>query len=475
MLMGYLILMLLLGWVCMVKWPLVAMILSLATTCIFFYLGLEFHDDWVLILSPGLFLSCYIYIGFFQVSEEHRRLNSVARWLLTLLTFLVLLVLVEAIFGPLVMAGVMMFLAWLAATVAYGCTARRSLLFSVLTTLKTCTRQNLPLPMALDCAAQGRTGHEAGVYRQIKNLLVKGYNLVDAMRVGWPQCPSHVLGVLDGAQRSGCLAEGLAAVHNHITLKDKRRKACEPVQPAYPIIVLIIVAVVMTALFRYVIPQFSVTLREIGEGNLPALTRWVIDICMNWGTPVLIGLGVLWGLWAMVVITGWFNKGQRPVWIANITDWVRWHLPFVHRFDRMFALIQLVETLNLCVRAGSPVDQAVSRCATLDVNRCFGRRIRRWHRLIEQGQSVSSAALKSGMPRAVAWAFDQNVNHGNAPEVLGMLEQMYGDRYVYHSNLLSIILGPCIIMMLAAVVCVIMLAIFLPMVSTITQLTGINP
>ena len=141
----------------------------------------------------------------------------------------------------------------------------------------------------------------------------------------------------------------------------------------------------------------------------------------------------------------------------------------------MFALIQLVETLNLCVRAGSPVDQAVSRCLTLEVNRCFGRRIRKWHRLIEQGQSVSSAALKSGLPHAVAWAFDAKVNQGNAPHVLSMLEQMYSDRYVYHSNLLSLILGPCIIMMLAAVVCLFMLAVFLPMVSTITQLTGIHP
>ena len=158
-----------------------------------------------------------------------------------------------------------------------------------------------------------------------------------------------------------------------------------------------------------------------------------------------------------------------------MTDWLRWHLPFIHRFDRMFALIQLLETLNLGLNAGCPVDQAVSHCCRLDVNRCFVRRIRKWHRLIEQGESVSEAALASRLPRALAWAFDSNLNQGNTPSILKMLEETYSDRYVYQSNLLSLIMGPCIVLMLAAMVCFVMVAILLPMVSIITHLVELYP
>jgi type II secretory pathway component PulF len=475
MMMTYLIAILLICWVCMTRWPLVVLLFSLPATCVFFLAGLSSEHAGLVLLSPGLFLSCSIYVGFFLASEDHTGVRTLARQLLGGLMLFLLALLVGLIFGPLAMVGVLMFAVWLAAMIAYGSTARRSLLFSVLTTLKTCMKQNLPLPMALECAAQGRTDQEAVVYRRIKTQLVKGYNLVHAIRLAWPQCPGHVTGLLQGAQHAGSLAAGLAAVHKNVTLKEKRRQACEPVHPVYPVIVFAVLVVIGTALFKYVIPQFATTLHEMTSEELPVITRWLLTICMEWGPPVLGALGIGFGLWVVVVITGWLNKGQRLTWIANITDWLRWHLPFVRRFDRMFALIQLFETLNLCLRAGSPLDQAVFQCLELDVNRCFIRQIRTWHRLIVEGQSASSAALKSGLPHAVAWAFDTTVNQGNTPNILSMLEQTYSDRYVYQSNILSLILGPCIIMMLAAMVCFVMLGVFLPMVSTITSLTDIYP
>jgi len=401
--------------------------------------------------------------------------RTAARQLLAGLMLFAVALLVGLIFGPLAMVGVLMFAVWLAAMIAYGSTARRSMLFSILTTLKTCMTQNLPLPMALECAAQGRSDQEATVYRQIKTHLVKGYSLVHAMRLAWPQCPGHVTGLLQGAEHAGSLATGLAAVHKNVALKERRRQACEPVHPVYPAMVLVVLLVIVTALFQFVIPQFAVTLHEMAGADLPLITQWLLIVCLEWAPPVMGVLGVGFGLWMIVVIAGWLNKGKRPAWIVNVMDWFRWHIPFVHRFDRMFALIQLLETLNLGLRAGCPLDQAVFQCLELDVNRCFTRRIRTWHRLIAQGQSASSAALKSGLPRAVAWAFDTTVNQGNTPNILSMLEQTYSDRYVYQSNILSLILGPCIIMMLGAMVCFVMLGVFLPMIYTITSLTQIYP
>jgi type IV pilus assembly protein PilC len=239
--------------------------------------------------------------------------------------------------------------------------------------------------------------------------------------------------------------------------------------------VLVIMAVIVNGLFQYVIPQFVNVIHEISDGEMPVITQWLILIWEFCSGPLQVGLGIIIGVWAIGTLIGWLKRSQRPNWIINITDWFRWHLPFIHRFDRMFGLIQLLETLNLCLSSGSPVDQAVSECRNLDVNRCFRRRIRRWHRAIVQGQSVSEAAIDSGLPRSVAWAFDSNVNQGNTPNILAMLEQSYNDRYVYHSNLLSLIFSPVITMILAAIVCFVMLAVFLPMISTISHLIEIYP
>ncbi|NQV32103.1 MAG: type II secretion system F family protein, partial [Phycisphaeraceae bacterium] len=354
-----LIAILLICWVCMTRWPLAVLLFSLPAACVFFIAGLASEHAGVILLSPGLFLSCSIYVGFFLLSGDHAVARTAARQLLAWLMLFAVALLVGLIFGPLAMVGVLMFAVWLAAMIAYGSTARRSMLFSILTTLKTCMTQNLPLPMALECAAQGRSDQEATVYRQIKTHLVKGYSLVHAMRLAWPQCPGHVTGLLQGAEHAGSLATGLAAVHKNVALKERRRQACEPVHPVYPAMVLVVLLVIVTALFQFVIPQFAVTLHEMAGADLPLITQWLLIVCLEWAPPVMGVLGVGFGLWMIVVIAGWLNKGKRPAWIVNVMDWFRWHIPFVHRFDRMFALFQLLETLNLGLRAGCPLDQAV--------------------------------------------------------------------------------------------------------------------
>ncbi|MCP4450679.1 MAG: hypothetical protein GY809_04405, partial [Planctomycetes bacterium] len=238
-LMTCLIAVLLICWVCMTRWPLAVLLFSLPATCVFFIVGLASENAGVILLSPGLFLSCSIYVAFFLATEGHAAARTMARQLLAGLMLFALALLVGLIFGPVAMVGVLMFVVWLAGMMVYGSTARRSMLNSILTTLKTCMTQNLPLPMALECAAQGRSDQEAAVYRQIKTHLVKGYSLVHAMRLAWPQCPGHVIGLLRGAEHAGSLATGLAAVHRNVTLKERRRQACEPVHPVYPAIVLV--------------------------------------------------------------------------------------------------------------------------------------------------------------------------------------------------------------------------------------------
>ena len=461
--------------VCVTRIPRTILLISLPGTGIFMFVGLSTGDYMSVLLAPGLFLSCYVYVGYFLMAEEHIMARVIARQVLWVVVLFLLLVLVGTLFGAWVMAGILAFVVWLVAMMAYGRTARQSLLFSVLTTLKASMTQNLPLPMALECAAQGRADQEAFVYRQLKKHLVKGYNLVEALRLAMPQCPGFITGVLQGAERFGCLASGLDAVQKNVTLRDRRKQACEPIHPTYPVMVLVILVVIVSALFKFVIPQFSSVMSEMIDGELPAVTQWLLWIWADWSDLVLTGLGIVAGLSVILVLAGWFRRRQRPGLIIVVTDWLRWHLPFIHRFDRMFALIQLLETLNLGLNAGCPVDQAVSHCCRLDVNRCFVRRIRKWHRLIEQGESVSEAALASRLPRALAWAFDSNLNQGNTPSILKMLEETYSDMYVYQSNLLSLIMGPCIVLMLAAMVCFVMVAILLPMVSIITHLVELYP
>lgn len=471
----FLIIVLLVCVTCASKRPLTILVLSMIGTCVFFMIGMININLWVVILAPGLFLVSFIMIGFFLTDEESYRARVIARQVLFTVLFLVFVVLIGVLFGPMATVGALVFFIWMGAMIAYGRTARRSLLGSVITTLRASVAQNLPLPMALDCAAQGRYDHEGILYKHMKKHLIRGHSLVQALTMAWPQCPGYVTGILKNSERIGCLKPGLESVYKNMVLQHKRKEVCELVHPAYPIIVLIVLSVVMSALFKYVMPQFYYILQEVVGEDLPVLTQWLIGMWINWFTPVLSAAAIILVLWGLISAMGWVQRQRRPYGINVLVDWFRWHIPFVRRFDRLFSQIQVYEHLKLYLDAGSPVDQAVAHCQDLDINLCFKRRLRHWHQAIEQGRDVSASARQCGLPRSLAWAFDSKVNAGNTPNVLDMLEQITSDKYVYQSKMINTIVGPCVIVVLGMAVCFVMVAIYLPMVSTISHLSNLCP
>ena len=83
-------------------------------------------------------------------------------------------------------------------------------------------------------------------------------------------------------------------------------------------------------------------------------------------------------------------------------------------------------------------------------------------------EDISDAALKSGIGKSLAWAFDHNVNKGNTPETLDMLEEFHRNNYNYRVNIARSIFWPFMIVAMGCMVGYIVYALFLPMVSMIS-------
>ena len=148
----------------------------------------------------------------------------------------------------------------------------------IFSTLGSSMRQNLPLPMALDCAASGRTDGNAHVLKQIKKWLVQGHSLVESIRRGYPRCPSRALAILSAAEPKGQLPAAIEAVENDLRLQATNRMRLQPVHAAYPVVILSITFIMTLGLMTFVIPQLTSVLEEVAEGRLPASTRVLIAI-----------------------------------------------------------------------------------------------------------------------------------------------------------------------------------------------------
>jgi type II secretory pathway component PulF len=158
--------------------------------------------------------------------------------------------------------------------------------------------------------------------------------------------------------------------------------------------------------------------------------------------------------------------------LSRLGDFLKWHLPILHWFERNRALVQVVGVLRMSLNAGCPVNEAIRSTLQLDVNLCFQRRLARWLRLVERGEAIGDSARRCGLGNALAWAFDGGVETGNTPAVLEMLEAHYRSNYSYRVNLARFILWPAGIIALGATVGFVVFAIFSALVATLSQLTA---
>lgn len=440
-------------------------------------------DDEVGVLAPVLFVVAMASVAASPYGAATKEWYHRAAWLLLIWLALMLVLAVALVGFHAAGAGVILpvlfilgMIAIFVSSIGYGFASRRAAAMNVFSTIGASMRQNLPLPMALDCAAAGREDATARILRRIKTWMVKGHPLSEAISRGYPQCPSRALALLSAGERIDQLPAAVAAVEADMKSRAMERAKLRPVHPAYPVIMLIILFLFTMGLLRFVLPSFKTVLHEMTEGQLPVATRTLIRIMQ----PVMSGDGlflivfltamVATGLWAY---GAWRRRRpERPYLLSRLGDSLRWRLPILHWFERNRAMVQVVELLQMSLNAGCPVNDAIRGTLRLDVNLCFRRRLACWLQRVERGEAIGDSARRCGLGNALAWAFNGGQETGNTPAVLEMLEAHYRSNYSYRVNLARFILWPVGIIMLGATVGFVVFAVFSSLVATLSQLAA---
>ncbi|MBN1508397.1 MAG: type II secretion system F family protein [Sedimentisphaerales bacterium] len=433
-----------------------------------------------LLLAPVLFVVAMASVAASTHGSESREWYHRAALLLLVWLGLVLVVGVvlswfnivgaSAVLPVLFIVGIILIVA---ACVAYGIVTRWAAAVNVFSTIGASIRQNLPLPMALDCAAMGRNDATSRVLRAIKRWMVKGYPLSEAIRRGYPQCPAHVLALLSAGERIDQLPAAVRAVEADMKALAADRTRLRPVHPAYPIIMLIILFVFTMGLLRFVVPQFKSMLEEMSEGQLPASTRMLIRIADPFmagdGLPLLILLAAaiassvwIYGAWRR-------RRPQRPYVLSRLGDSLKWNLPVLHWFERNRAMTRVVALLRMSLNAGCPVNEAIRGTLQLDMNLCFRRRLACWLRRVERGEPIGESARRCRLGNTLAWAFAGGGHTGDTPAVLEVLEAHYRSNYSYRVNLARFILWPAGIIALGASVGFVVFSIFSSIVAVVSR------
>jgi type IV pilus assembly protein PilC len=390
------------------------------------------------------------------------------------------------LFGLLLLAGLLIcfhilgfifFIFFIVAVFRYLATARYNQALEFVSTLAAAMRQNLPLPTALQTAAIGRKDKTARVFRRTAHWLTQGYPLAEAVRKGYPRCLPEVVSTIESAEKLSQLPEVLLSLEKDLINNADETKKVRPVHPWYPVIVLISIFAMTTGLMVFIIPTFSQVISEMSDGrtSLPAPTLFLIHITDKITHPftfiILLGI-VLGGIGSAIYYYFRTRVAYKPGLFLNIIDRIRWYWPLQRRLERNMATLRLVEILRHSLSAGWPLNQSIAAALSVKMNCCFQKRIRRWFQDVEQGMDAAQSARARGIGSSVAWAIDGKINPGQAPTLLGMLEETCRSKHNYLGNLIRSILWPIVVLLMGLFVGFVIYAIFSCLVRIITIGTG---
>lgn len=236
----------------------------------------------------------------------------------------------------------------------------------------------------------------------------------------------------------------------------------------YPIIVIVIAVGILVFLMAVIVPRFERIFAEmLGDKPLPAITQVVINMSRwiqdKWIIILVIG-AVLYAGWKVFAMT---KNGRRVI------DRIKLYMPVFGPVQLKSAISRFTRTLGTLVTSGVPILQALNITRDTAGNVIVSDAIEKVHEAVKEGESVVAPLEASRIfPPMVISMVDVGEETGQLPDMLLKIADVYDDEVDNAVDAMTSLIEPIMIVLLAGIVGTIVIALFMPMISIITEMNN---
>jgi type IV pilus assembly protein PilC len=235
----------------------------------------------------------------------------------------------------------------------------------------------------------------------------------------------------------------------------------------YPAVVISIAVAIVSMIMIFVIPKFEAIFKDFGT-KLPGVTQLLLDISRwfaNWGwCYVLVSPIVIVLVWRLIRT----SEGGKYA-----TDVIKLKVPILGNILGKTAIARFTRTLGTLISAGVPILDALNITKETCGNEVYSRALAKVHDAIREGESMADPLRATKVCDAIV------VNMVDVGEETGDLDKMLmkvADNYdsdvdVLVGSLISI-LEPVMVVVLGVIVGFIVIALFMPMITLIQNISG---
>ncbi len=301
---------------------------------------------------------------------------------------------------------------------------------------------------------------------EISESIEGGSNFADALAAHPRIFNKLYVNMVKAGEAGGLLDVVLERMASYM---EKAQKVKNKVKSAmtYPIVVLLVSSGIMIFLMVAIIPRFEQIFADMLEGRaLPSLTLFVMGVSEYIQNSWPIILAAFAGIALIMALLQRFHMGRVAV------DSVKLNLPLFGNLSRMGMLARFARTLGTLMESGVPVLQALTIVKeTLD-NELIEQAVQEIHDNIKEGEPMAAPVEANRIfPPIFGGMVEVGEETGELPAMLLKVADMYDDEVDNTVAALSSIIEPLLIVILALVVGTIVIALFLPMVSIIGNLS----
>src|SRR4029077_1327120 len=259
--------------------------------------------------------------------------------------------------------------------------------------LNTLIKAGLPILKALDLLGDRAASPSLQpLLRAVRDRVREGAALSEALEQEGLFPKVYVTSVLAG-EKSGNLSGVLEyyIAYQKLSTGAKKKLIATLI---YPAILVTVATLIVSYLVTYVVPQFAKLYSDMSV-QLPAVTRILLTVTVNYRFDVLLMLGLLIAGALGVFLWSHTEKG------GTVVDRIKLKLPLVGETWIKFQVAQFCRTLSTLLAGGTPLVAALSTSAESVRSRLVSTGIDDASKLVRDGQSLHAALGSMGLMPAM--------------------------------------------------------------------------
>ena len=306
-----------------------------------------------------------------------------------------------------------------------------------------------------------------GVLADVEEKIRGGMALSSAFAQQGPVFPRIYTASILAGERSGALDEVLVRYNSYmrrgVEVRRKIRGAL-----AYPLFLLLASLGMVVFLTTYVVPRMARLFEGFGA-NLPWVTALVVGVSnwmaanIYWFGPLVIASSVAFYVWSRT------PPGRLAI------DRFLLKLPIVGNLTTQLAIAQVTRSLSTLLAGGITLVESWEIAAEAVTNRELRSRSSSILPMIREGRSFTeSLEAANWIPPLALDMIGVGERSGSLREMLDEVATFYDAESEVRLEQLTTILEPAILLVMGGVVITILLAIYLPIIQSISNVAGVK-